>query len=70
MQIVCTYRYLHMETFTLDKVTASIVFDTRRSKKNDLFPVKYRVTFNRKQYYYHSGIDLSLEEWAELPSTG
>jgi len=58
-----------METFTLDKVTASIVHDTRRCKRNGLFPVKYRITFNRKQLYYPSGIDLSKDEWSELPAT-
>jgi integrase/recombinase XerD len=56
-----------METFSLDKVTLATVLDTRRPKESLLFPVKYRVTFMRKQAYYPSGIDLSIDEWKRLP---
>ena len=63
------------ENYSLDGVTATIVFDTRRAKKTDdpemnlfpLYPVKYRVNFMRKQFYYSSGIDLTEDEWTRLP---
>jgi integrase/recombinase XerD len=55
-----------MQTYTLDKVSATVIHDTRRIKKNNLFPVKYRVTFLRKQVYFPTGIDLSLPDWQRL----
>jgi integrase/recombinase XerD len=66
-----------MENFTLDGITATIIFDTRRPKKVTdpemelylLYPVKYRINFNRKQYYHPSGIDLTKDEWKVLPTT-
>jgi integrase/recombinase XerD len=57
-----------METYTLDKVSATLIHDTRQIKKNDLYPVKYRVTFMRKQVYFPSGIDLSMPDWQRLPT--
>jgi integrase/recombinase XerD len=69
-----------MENFSLDGVTATIIFDTRRAKNipevesskdiklPDLkFPVKYRITYGRKQHYHPSGIDLTEDEWKRLP---
>jgi integrase len=64
-----------MENFSLDGITTTIVFDTRRAKKTEdpemdlfsLYPIKYRITFMRKQYYYPSGIDLTEDEWRRLP---
>lgn len=71
-----------MEKFTLDGVIAQIYFDTRRAKgipehesDKDLvlldlrYPVKYRIFFNGKYYFHPSGIDLTLEEWQEMPTT-
>jgi integrase/recombinase XerD len=67
-----------MEKFSLDGVTLSTVLDCRRGKPvlNDkgeevdlIYPVKYRVTYLRKQYYYPSGIDLTIEEFDIMPGT-
>jgi integrase len=58
-----------MENFSLNGITESVILDTRRKKQNDLYPIKYRVTFLRKQVYYNAGIDLSLEEWDRLSTT-
>jgi integrase/recombinase XerD len=68
-----------METFSLSGVTAIPIIDTRRAKatpnddankpKEVFYPVKYRVTFMRKQVYYSSGIDLTLSEWEIMPDT-
>jgi integrase/recombinase XerD len=69
-----------METFSLAGITATPIIDTRRAKSinpddnqskkiEESFPVKYRVTFMRKQVYYPSGIDLTLKEWDIMPDT-
>jgi len=55
-----------MDNFTLDKVTAYIILDTRRAKKDTKYPVKYRVCYLRKCLYYPSGRNLSVEEFADL----
>lgn len=43
--------------------------DTQRIKKDDLFPVKFRINFMRKQFYYPSGINLELDQWNNLNIT-
>ncbi len=69
-----------METYSLSGITATTLIDTRRpkaiqsitkhkEKDEKFYPIKYRVTFMRKQVYYSSGIDLSLNEWEALPDT-
>jgi integrase len=66
-----------MDNFTLDGITATIVLDTRRPKNTTdpeielylLYPVKYRVNFMRKQFYYPSGMDLTKEDWKLLMTT-
>jgi integrase len=66
-----------MENYSLDGITATIIYDTRRAKKVtdpeielfQLYPIKYRITFMRKQYYFPSGIDLTEDEWKILPTT-
>jgi integrase len=57
-----------MENFSLAGITLSIFFDTRRSKDELWFPVKYRVTHLRKRTYISTGIDLTEEEWKALPN--
>jgi integrase len=66
-----------MENYSLDGITATIIYDKRRAKKvtdpemdlYSLYPVKYRITFMREQYYFPSGIDLTEDEWKILPTT-
>jgi integrase/recombinase XerD len=57
-----------LDTFSLDRITAAIFYDTRRVKANLMFPVKYRVTFMRNRFYYPSGIDLTEDEWKRMPA--
>jgi integrase/recombinase XerD len=45
-----------------------LVLDTRYPKKNGLFPVKIRITFNRKQKYYPLDIDLSKTDFENATS--
>jgi len=80
VQIVCTQKNLHTEymkkedlnkildTFSLNGITSAIIYDTRRAKKNESFPVKYRITFMRDRTYFASGINLTKDEWKRLPS--
>lgn len=66
---------VYMENYSLDGITATIIYDIRRAKKVDdpemdlfpLYPVKYRITYLRKQYYYPSGTYLTEDEWKRLP---
>lgn len=58
-----------MEKLTYNGVTATIIQDTRRAKNELWFPVKYRISYLRKQFYFPSGIDLTEEEWQMLPTT-
>jgi hypothetical protein len=39
-------------SYSLEGITASIILDLRRPKDNNSFPLKYRVTHNRRQSYY------------------
>lgn len=43
-----------------------LILDKRRPKQNGLFPVKVRITFQRKQRYYVVGVDLSDDDFARL----
>lgn len=58
-----------LSLFAYGKVTGAIFYDTRRIKKGDTFPAKYRITFQRKQIYFDSGFSFSLEDWEHLPNT-
>lgn len=58
-----------MDSFSLYGVTCEIILDIRRKKANNLYPVKYRITYQRKQVYLNSGIDLSVKEWEIIPDT-
>lgn len=62
------------ERFSFDaysewKVTGAIFFDTRRSLPNEKYPLKFRVTYNRKHKYFDTGYSLSIKEWNSLPKT-
>lgn len=38
--------------YSLEGIFAAVILDLRRPKDNELFPVKYRVTYDHKQKYY------------------
>jgi integrase len=58
-----------MDKFSYEGITLTTILDTRRAKDELYFPVKYRITYLRKQYYHPSGIDLTEEEWNVLFTT-
>src|SRR6218665_3969244 len=47
-------------------VSATVVLDTRRIKKNRKYPVKLRVVFKRKTRDFQTVYDLSKEEFDRL----
>ena len=47
----------------ISKPTINIWLDNRRSKKEDKFPVKIRITHLRKRYYYPTNINLTESEF-------
>lgn len=48
-------------------VTVSSFFDNRRATKDDLYPIKIRVTYQRIRKYYSTGKYLTTDEWNRLP---
>lgn len=58
-----------MYKYAKDGVSLSSVLDTRRAKKNGLYPVKIQVVYKRIQRYYPTGKELSPDEWAKMPRT-
>lgn len=55
--------------YSKDNLSILVTYDTRRSKKNGLYPVKIQVVYNRAQQYYATGKDLSKSDWKILPET-
>lgn len=58
-----------MEKYSLDGITVSVFFDTRRVKDDLTYPVKYRINYMRSRFYYPAGIDLTEDEWKIMPTT-
>ncbi|MDH6310733.1 integrase/recombinase XerD [Dysgonomonas sp. PFB1-18] len=58
-----------MFKYTKDGVSVLTVLDTRRTKQSGLFPIKVQVVYNRKQKYYSTGKELSLNEWEIIAET-
>ncbi len=56
MQIVCKFM----------KPLVTLIHDTRRAKANGSYPVKVRVTYNRKQKYYPTSVDMFEIEWEKI----
>lgn len=54
-----------LETFQLETVDVAVILDIRRSKDTGNYPVKYRVTYNRKVVYYPC-MDITMDEYSRL----
>jgi len=52
----------------MGKITTSIYLDKRRKKLNSEYPVKLRVTYNRKQKYYPLNISMHEDEYEKMNS--
>ena len=55
-----------MFKYSREGVSVLTILDTRRAKKNGLFPIKVQVVFRRKQKYYSTGKELSKGDWERL----
>jgi site-specific recombinase XerD len=49
----------------MKRPTVSIIQDTRRIKKDNTYPIKIRITYNRQQKYWYTGLDLTENEFKE-----
>lgn len=58
-----------MFTYSHNGITIASILDTRHATKDENFPVKIRVTFNRGRKYYSTGKYLSFKDWEKLPIT-
>lgn len=58
-----------MFNYSDNGITVSAILDTRREKKDGLYPIKVRVTYQRQRQYYPTGKDLSVEDWDKLSNT-
>lgn len=71
MQIVCKYfsdnRWImSVLQYSKDGLYVNVWYDSRKIRKDGGYPVKIRVTFNRRQQYYSTGKSLTLDEWESL----
>ena len=58
-----------MDGFLINGVGGAVILETRRTKKNGLYHVAYRITYQRKQIYFNAGFDFSIDEWDSLSTT-
>lgn len=47
-------------------ITVSLIRDVRKKNKEDICPLKWRVTYQRKQEYYPTGFSMSLVDWEDF----
>lgn len=55
-----------MIRYSKDGISVLVVQDRRRMKKNGLYPVKVEVVYRRRQKYFWTGKDLSIECWNSM----
>ena len=48
------------------KPTTSLHLDIRRTKNNEKYPLKIRITYLRQRKYYKTDIDLTYYEWEKV----
>jgi len=50
----------------MSKPTAAVYFDTRRQNSKGQCPIRIRITNNREQRFYSTGISMDRETWSRL----
>lgn len=50
----------------MKRATVSLYLDTRRIKKNNLYPLKARVHYERKYQYYPLNLDTTVEQYEDI----
>jgi integrase/recombinase XerD len=63
--LIPEHRLLQAAFFLMSAIV-SLYLDTRRQKNDGTFPVKLRVTFQRKQQYYTTGITITQQQWEKV----
>ena len=58
-----------MFNYSNNGITVSSILDSRRVTKDNLYPIKIRVTYQRIRKYYATGKYMTVEEWEKLPGT-
>jgi integrase len=59
-----------MFKFNSNNVSLNLTRDVRHRTKTDECPLKWCVTYQRKQVYYSTGINLNEDDWNSLIGTG
>lgn len=54
---------MQIHNLRMKKPTVAIILDQRRAKKSNLYPIKLRITFERKRQYYSTPFDLSVDDF-------
>lgn len=55
-----------MLSYSKDGITVAAILDNRRVSKSGEFPVKIRVTYQRRRRYYPTGQKLCVQNWGNL----
>ena len=55
-----------MKIYSNSGVTGTLYQDTRREKKDNVYPIKYKVTYQRERIYYSTGVNLSKVDFENL----
>ncbi|CVK15996.1 hypothetical protein Ga0061079_104115 [Apibacter mensalis] len=50
-------------------ITLATILDNRQANAKGTFPIKVRVTYQRKRIYFSIGKSLTLVDWDKLPDT-
>jgi hypothetical protein len=58
--------YMTHTQHSIRQAYTALILDTRTQKKDGTFPMKLRITFNRKQKYYLTGKDLTILEYERV----
>ena len=57
-----------MFNYSKDGITIAAMIDNRKPNQKGDFPIKIRVTYQRKRTYFLTGKGLKLDEWIKLPT--
>lgn len=57
------------KSFIVGGVAGSVILDTRRAKKENVYPVKFRIIFQRKAIHISPGYNFTEDEFLKLDKT-
>lgn len=55
--------------FSVKGITGGAMLETIRLKENGLYPVPFRITYNRIRKRYRSSVELTKEDWARIETS-